>query len=367
MTDRSNARPRLLFVCMHESSFVRTDLELLPEQYDVLKFSGHGVDLSNPLRLVAFLLRQAIWLLRHAPTADVIYGWFADYHMVLPVLAARVFRKPSAVVLAGFDSNHLPEIGYGVYASPWRAPAAKYVLRNCSLLLPLTRTLIHSENTYTTWPRQAEHGIEAHAGKEHAPFRAIGTGYDPERWPMGPAERPPSVVTVAFIDSLRTAQVKGLDVFAEAARLLPEVPFSVVGVLPEMVYSLSSSLTLPPNVSLLPPAGASELVSIYGTTSVYAQLSRTEGVPSVLCEAMLCGCVPVGSRVFGVQEIIGDTGPLLDSPEPNVVAAAIRSALEAGSEARRRARQRIIENYHIDRRRQALFEALREMHARTAR
>jgi glycosyltransferase involved in cell wall biosynthesis len=367
MSDQASPAKRLLFVCMHESSFVRTDLEILPERFDVRRFSGHGLDLSNPIRLVAFLVREAFWLLRHVPSADLVYGWFADYHMVLPVLVARLFGKPSAVVLAGFDSNHLPDIGYGVYASRWRAPAAKYVLRKATLLLPLTETLIRSENTYTTWPRRARHGIEAHAGTDHAPYRAIGTGYDPDRWPMGPLERAPSVLTVAFIDSLRTAYVKGLDVFAGAARVMPEVPFSIIGVPPEMVQPLVKELDMPPNVRLLPPAGPTSLVDAYGSASVYAQVSRTEGVPSVLCEAMLCGCVPVGSRVFGVQEIIGDAGPLLDSPEPEVVAEAIRSALNAGADARRDARDRIVAHYHLHRRRRALFEALQEIDARIPR
>lgn len=362
-----STKPRLLFFCLHESTFVRTDLELLPERYDLRKYSGHGQSLSRIGSLIGFVVRQLVWLFRNARQADVIYGWFADYHMVLPVLFAKMLGKPSVVVLAGFDSNHLPEIKYGVYASRWRAPAARYVLRNATLLLPLTETLIYSENEYTTWPRRSRHGVRVHAGPRHAPYRAIGTGYDPDRWPMGPDEREPSVVTVAFMDSLRTAHVKGIDVFVSAARLLPDVPFSLIGVNDDMVPTLSQHFRPPPNVRFLPPASPADLVSVYGSTSVYAQLSRTEGVPSVLCEAMLCGCIPVGSRVFGIQEIIGDAGILLDTPEADVVASAIRDALERPPAARRAARERIVDRYHLDVRRRALFEALAEIDARASR
>ncbi len=363
----ADAKPRLLFFCLHESTFVRTDLELLPERYDVRKCSGHGLDLSRIPRLVVFVLNQLVWLIRNIRQADMIYGWFADYHMVLPVFFARFFNKPCVVVLAGFDSNHLPEIKYGVYASAWRAPAAKYVLRNATLLLPLTETLIYSENSYTHWPRKTSHGVRVHAGPDHAPYRAIPTGYLPERWPMGPEERSPSVVTVAFMDSVRTAYVKGIDVFIAAARLMPEVPFTLIGVNEVMQAPLSKHFQPPPNVHFLPPASPPELVRTYGETSVYAQFSRTEGVPSVLCEAMLCGCVPVGSRVFGIQEIIGGAGFLLDSPEADAVASAIRVALEQPPPARHRARRRIEERYHLNGRREALFHSLEELDARPAR
>ena len=58
------------------------------------------------------------------------------------------------------------------------------------------------------------------------------------------------------------------------------------------------------NVSLLPALDRKDLVTHYNTTSIYAQLSRSEGLPNVLCEAMLCGCIPVGSPVFGIPKAV---------------------------------------------------------------
>lgn len=34
----------------------------------------------------------------------------------------------------------------------------------------------------------------------------------------------------------------------------------------------------------------------------------SEGLPNTLCEAMLCGCIPVGSEVNGIPLAIGETG-----------------------------------------------------------
>ena len=37
----------------------------------------------------------------------------------------------------------------------------------------------------------------------------------------------------------------------------------------------------------------------------------SEGFPNALCEAMLCGCIPIGSNVASIPHIIGDKGYIL--------------------------------------------------------
>jgi glycosyltransferase involved in cell wall biosynthesis len=175
---------------------------------------------------------------------------------------------------------------------------------------------------------------------------------------MGPAERGATVCTVAFVGSERTLQLKGIDLVFAVAEQMPDVSFSVVGVDTGFQEVLMRRFSVAENVRLLPPRPREALAEVYAGHAVYVQLSRSEGLPNVLCEAMLCGCIPVGSAVGGIPEAIGETGYVVDVPQPAAIAAGIRKALGAGPEARRAARERIAQKFSRERRRCALFEAL---------
>ena len=345
---------RLLFIYLHPSSFVREDLEILGRKAELRTFRFGADDKLGPLELAATFARQLAWLAREVRGCDAVYGWFADYHMVLPLLMARLFGKPVAVAVGGFDAIALPSLGYGVFLSGWRAPLARLVLSQADVLLPVSPSLVRSSNTFSEWPSTVEQGIRVFAPESRAEIRVTPTGYDPSRWPAGPADRPRVITTVGMIDSDRTLRRKGIDLFFSAARLMPDEEFRVVGVPnPDEVrgrYAVSS------NVRLIPPVERDDLVAHYHETSVYVQLSRAEGLPNVLCEAMMCGCVPVGSRVFGIPDGIGDAGFVVDTPEPEAIASAIRQALDEAPSRREAARQHIADHFSRTRRQDALHQ-----------
>ena len=356
-------KPRLLFICLGLSSFVKEDIKLLGEQYDVRIFLFDANRFSSKLGhlfgLIYYGIKQLLWLLRELPRARIVYGWFADYHMVVPVWMARRGGVPICTALGGFDANTLPSIGYGVYESRWRRPLARFVLEESSRLLPVSEALVHSSNTFSSFPDRLENGIRIHAPDCHTPYTVLPTGFDAAVWPAGPSERPDVITTVAFLSDFSTTYVKGIDIFIETARLLPEVVFQIVGVDKSFESTLRSRFQLPENVRIVTPIPRSRLVEIYHGTSVYAQLSRTEGLPNVLCEAMSCGCIPVGSPVAAIPEVIGSTGYLVETPVPSHVAGVLHGALESGSPARRRAtRQRISEHFVMDIRRRDLVAVI---------
>jgi glycosyltransferase involved in cell wall biosynthesis len=360
------ARPRLLFLHLHPSPFVLEDLSILQDAFAVrvFHFRSGGGGAQGLLRLMAAFARELFWLLREWRAADIVFGWFADYHLLLPVLMSRLWRRPLVVVLGGFESNHLPELSYGAFHSRWRAPLARSVLRQAALLLPVSSSLIEAEESYSLHPLTRRNGIKTEIPDLSTPIVTVPTGYIVEDWPMGPPARSASVCSVAGLSNARTVKVKGIDILIETARRLPEVQFRVVGVAEDLREMLRRRDTPPPNVEFLPARPRDELRELYGRTSVYLQLSRTEGLPNALCEAMLCGCIPVVSAVGGMPEAVGDVGFVAQSPEPKAIAELVRRAVAEGSDpitapgSRARARERIVVRYPFSQRRQQLLALL---------
>jgi glycosyltransferase involved in cell wall biosynthesis len=83
-------------------------------------------------------------------------------------------------------------------------------------------------------------------------------------------------------------------------------------------------------IQLLPALPHDELWSLYKGALVFVMLSRlAEGLPLVFFEAMACGTPVIGTRNGGTPEIVihQETGLLVESNEPENVAAAMRALL----------------------------------------
>src|SRR5438045_9104411 len=110
-------RPRILFVHNALITFVANDLAILRARYDVEEYFVKS-DLINPLE---------VW--RKVRGSDLVFGWFASLHTLLPVLFARIMRKPAVVVLGGYDVVNLPEINYGHQRSGLRKFVTRLLIR----------------------------------------------------------------------------------------------------------------------------------------------------------------------------------------------------------------------------------------------
>jgi glycosyltransferase involved in cell wall biosynthesis len=102
---------------------------------------------------------------------------------------------------------------------------------------------------------------------------------------------------------------------------------------------------------------ASSLVQLYNTHEFYLQLSSSEGFPNALGEAMASGCVPIGSSVGAIPEIIGDTGLLLKRKELGALQQLIQDWLDEKTKLTS-PRARIERYFTYDHRQKLLLQAL---------
>ncbi len=321
---------RVLFVHQALMSFVERDLRILQDAHDVRELVWRG------LRDLRRLWAGVRW-------CDVVFCWFGSLHAYFAAQLARCVGKPAVVVAGGYDVARQPEIGYGMYTCWWKRWCPNYVFGHADRVLCVSKA--NRRETLLNTPV--------------APQRAqlLYHGFDPDRWAPTRAARERTALTVGRI-TRETVVTKGLATFVEAGRLLPDVEFVLVGPSSDGAAAALRAKA-PPNVHLVGPRYGADLIRAYSEARVYAQPSVHESFGCSVAEAMLCECVPVASRRGALPEVVGDCGFYADPPTPENVAAAVRQALQ--SDLGPRARQRIIDCFPLEKRRDGLLDAVRQV------
>ena len=320
--------PRVLFVTSRRASFIEVDRELLSRRFEVHELHQPG-RWANPLRVLGALRR-----------CDVVVGWWASWHTFWPITLAWLLRRPSVLIVGGFDTAKEPEIGYGYQQGGARARLSRWIMRRADVL--------------ATNSEYSRGEIERNVGIAPARVTVMHHGIpDPfGELPAKPAGDP-LAVTVGNVDRPNLER-KGLRAFAEAAAELPEVEFVLAG---RFVDDAADGLRAraPANLRLSGWIEDGELLDLYGRAAVYVQGSRHEGFGVSVAEAMLAGCVPVVTRAGALPEVVGACGVLVDVPaEPRALASAIREALEREPAAGAAARERVLHEFSLDARAGAL-------------
>lgn len=115
------------------------------------------------------------------------------------------------------------------------------------------------------------------------------------------------------------------------------------------VTSLISSLGLEARVRLC--GRRTDIAEVNAALDIASSSSWAEAFPNAIGEAMACGVPCVATDVGDVREIIGDTGIVVPSRDPEALCAGWEN-LAAMDETKRRelglrARQRVIDNYSL--------------------
>lgn len=301
------------------------DRDLLAEKYQVREWFQRG----RAVNLIA--LRRAV------AECDVAFGWFASWHTFFPVLLARQQRKPSVVVVGGYDVANVPEIGYGSMRGGFKRRITRIVLQRASYLLPFSNAA----------------RVEALANPRISPDRVTTCYLGVPETPAPTLPKEDLVITIGNLDR-SNLQRKGLEPFVRAAAHVPETPFVVIGAWRDDAIDYLKSIASP-NVAFTGWVENERLGDYLARAKIYVQASRHEGFGMAVAEAMLRECIPVVTRVGSLPEVVGDAGVYAESPAPRELANAIQHALTLDARWGNRARERILREFPMERRREQLF------------
>ena len=327
---------KILFVHNALRSFVRLDLEILRSEHEVreIKFApnAHGV------RDVA---QSVSW-------CDLVFGWWASWHMLLPAFLAG--KRGKAVIVVGGD--------YDVIYDPFgRTP---YRLLLDRLRQGLGRLMFRWIDWFVTFSQFSR--AEALRLPYVDPNRTLCIRLGlPDLAAGRRLAKTDTVLTVGTVSRYEILR-KGLGTFVKASALLPHYEFKLTG-----IWQDDAIRTLrhwnDRNITYTGCVPDSELFREMSEAKVYVQASHHEGFGMALAEAMLFQCAPVVTDRGSLPEVVGDTGLYVAYDDPIGTAAAIEEACRRQSELGPRARARVLSLFPLERRKQQLLSLVDSMRA----
>jgi glycosyltransferase involved in cell wall biosynthesis len=324
-------RAKILFTSTLDLPFIADDVHLLNRHHDVERLTTKG--LSAPLTIFIHLL-----------PVDLSYTWFASTYSFWVVLFGHWLGKRSIIVVGGVDAAKRKDLGYGIWLNPLKARLVGFAIRHADRVLVVAPVL--------------KDRLRQLCGYDGANISWIPMGYDVTQWVPAHSTQA-RVITVAACVNGPRLRAKGIDFLVRCAVQMPDVPFVVIGTSRDT--ALRAGIPDAANVKYTSYVNRSELADHYRCSRVYFLPSASEGMPNSLCEAMLCGCVPVATEVGAVPEILGSTGFKIQHGDVPGAVRALRAGLSAPDSAGDAARQRILDNFLLARRESELLKTIDEV------
>ena len=262
--------------------------------------------------------------------------------------------KKSVLIVGGYDAIVDKQFKHGLfYKKGLRTAVAKLNYRFAQEIWVVHNTLeFGCQQAY--FDNGIISGIRNIIKQDTLNIKEVPTGYDSKFWKNIKKQKSNSVVTVAFFNSKRVLDIKGVSLFNEIAKRIPSYNFTIVG---EDGIKISDYIELSRNVNVMGVKTQTQLREIYSNHRYYFQGSRLEGLPNSLCEAMLCECTPIGSEYFGIPHVIGETGLIFTKSNPleTVIQFILNNNINAS-----KARQRIINQFNISYRKKHFVNKLKK-------
>lgn len=175
----------------------------------------------------------------------------------------------------------------------------------------------------------------AELAKDFTPELDIGVinnGVDTEIFYPGPAglpARPVKALTVC-----RLISRKRIDLLIESVACVKELGVDIQlniageGNLTAELKRLTEKVGVAAYVNFLGRVPADKMPALYRDNDIFVMSSAHEGMSNAMLEAMACGLPIVTTRCEGVDELIMDNGVVVEQPDPDSMARAIKAVVD---------------------------------------
>jgi len=345
----------VLFISTGLSTFIQKDIDLLNSNYSVRSL----VFRSSPKYNVPFeFIRHLFILLFSISRQQFVIAQFAGYHTFWPAILCKLFNKPFIIICGGTECVSFPNIGYGNFNKSLLGWFTKLSIKQATHLLPKHHTLIDYHYTYDDKAPEQQ-GLKAFINPFSIPYTVIENGFEAKQYMPANIQRiKSSFITVAAgIELPFTFALKGLDLVIEAAKHFPDSQFTIVGINEGFIPPVQLH-----NLKWLSSRPNSHLDELFLAHEYYLQLSMSEGFPNAICEAMLCGCIPIGSRVNAIPDIIGDCGFLLEKRDAKLLIELLETILRKENQSlSAKSVERINTNYNLGKRKEKMLNTIQSI------
>lgn len=343
----------LLYIYPFAHTVVVEDEKLLRKHFSVRAqpFPSH-----RKLLIPLLLIRQLFLLLFYISKTDIVLVSFAGYHSLLPAILGRFLKKPVHIILHGAEVASIPSLRYGSLRKKWIKKIVEISISNATSILPVSKYLIESKHLSKGVGISSAQGLRTFFPKLKFEFNVIYNGLDPDFWAFPEDNSKNDTALIVAMAQPNQFERKGIDLLLEAAVQLKHISFKVLA-----LKGHWTEKTLPANVEYLPFLPPQEVRMHFQKATVFLQISRWEGFGCALCEAMLCGCLPIVGNVNMLPEIAGNEESVLTHLNSDELTKTILQTLKTSSNSskKRNGRTHIINKFHIDLREERLVNHLK--------
>ena len=340
---------------IRESTFILRDQEILERNFHT---RNYHIDTSSQLTYFLALAKLLLFLLFVGWRYDAYYIRFADWHTALLAFFKRLYRKKLFIVVGGYDVAAVKRFNYGAHLNSLQSSFIRYSLNHATCLLPNSESMVYYENRFIQ-DEIIYGGIRHFAPDTKSRISVVPNGFDSHRFNRLPEiGKRDLAMTVAVLKHEKNYYMKGIDRYIQTAKQLPSFEFLIVGISKEFLNQMEPDL--PANLNTVEFASTNELIRLYSEAKVFCLFSLSEGMPNALCEAMLCECIPVGTKVTSIPEIIGETGYVIHTQEQKEYTDNVRMAFNADQQLGKAARQSIVTRYPLGLREEKIVSILSE-------